>query len=427
MIIFNEGNPGSGKSYDALVTHIFAALKKGRKVYARLNGLRHGLIAEHLKLPLEDVERLLVTVTIEQMRDIYTMVEKDSLVIVDECHDYWPQSFKPLPTEVERFFAEHRHHGLDILLLSQSFKRLHTALRVRVERKTVFQKLTAVGMKNKFLATFFHATGPDKFEKVGKATKAYDPAVFPLYDGVQPGTENTEVYEEGGMTVWRTVLPWFVLAGVLAVFGGFFYLRFFTAKPKEPAAQIAPKAPDVAEAKPVAATAVPAPLPAPPAPAKPEKPKRPDMPPEAAYIWNLTDQAKPRLAGVMDREGGQFDGLVEWRADQQRVLDRLTVEQIRALGVMVDRRAYGLRLTWGLGKERLTIVVTAWPLDEPGRYSQQQIQDIRQGGPILPGMESSPNAAQPAVAAAQNAAASHYIAGVGAPAYTPPQLTKAPQ
>lgn len=425
MIIFNEGMPGAGKSYDALVTHILAALKKGRKVYVRLNGLRHDLIAEHLQMPLEDVQRLLVVVTVEQVRELYTMVEKDSLVIVDECHDYWPQSFKPLPTEVERFFAEHRHHGLDILLLSQSFKRLHTALRVRVERKTVFQKLTAVGMKNKFLATFYHATGPDKFEKVGKATKTYDPVFFPLYDGVQPGTENTEVYEEGGITVWRTVLPWFVLAAVLAIVGGIGYAHFFAAKPKDSQ----PVAKTVESAAPLQPLATPAPVAPPPAapPTKVEKPKRPDMPPEAAYIWNLTDQAKPRLAGIMDREGGVFDGIVEWRADQQRVLDRLTVEQIRALGVMVERRGYGLRLTWGLGKDRLTIVVTSWPVDEPSRYSQQQIQDIRQGGPVLPGMDAPATAAQPAVAAAQNASASHYLAGVGSQAYVPPQLTKAPQ
>lgn len=426
MIIFNEGLPGGGKSYDALVTHILPALRKGRKVFARLNGLRHDGIAEYLQLPVDEVHRLLVHVPVESVPFLHEMVEKDALVVVDECHDFWPQAFKPLPTHVERFFAEHRHEGLDIVLLSQSFKRLHTALRVRVERKTVFQKLTAVGMKGKFLATFFHATGPDKFEKVGKATKSYQPEFFPLYDGVRPGTENTEVYEEGGMTVWRTVLPWFVLAAVLATLGGFFYIKFFTSKPKEPASQTAPKpatpslpAPAATAATAMRAVALP--------PVKIEKPKRPDMPAEAAYIWNLTDQAKPRLAGVMDRDGGQFSGLVEWRADQQRVLDRLTVEQIRALGVMVERRAYGLRLTWGQGKDRLTIVVTAWPLDEPNRYSQQQIQDIRQGGPVLPGAQPASAPVQTAQVGAQGAAGSHYVTGVGAQAYVPPQLTRAPQ
>lgn len=426
MIIFSEGNPGSGKSFDALVTHIFPALRKGRKVYARLNGLRHDLIAEYLQLPADDVQRLLVLVSEQEIPTLYTSVDKDSLVIVDEAHKYWPQAFKPLHTAVEDFFAEHRHAGLDILLISQSFKRLHTALRVRVERKTVFQKLTAVGMKNKFLATFYHSTAPDKFEKVGKATKAYDPAIFPLYDGVKPGTENTEVYEEGGMTVWRTVLPWFIVAAVLLTIGGFAYAHFFVAKPKDAPAQpkaaiSVPKAaqPSIAGATP-AATGVAAP--------KVEKPKRPDMPPEAAYIWTLSDQAKPRLAGVMDRDGGEFSAIVEWRADQQRVVDRLTVDQIRALGVTVDRRAYGLRLTWGVGKDRQTIVVTAWPLDEQYRYSQQQIQDIREGGPVVStalGAQAAPQGS--AVQSGGQGKSAHYAPWVGAQAYTPPELTRAPK
>ena len=420
MITFNEGLPGGGKSYDAIVTHILQAVRKGRKVFARLNGLRHDRIADFLQLPLADVERLLVHVPSEQVERLHELVEKDSLVVVDECHEFWPQSFKPLPTHVERFFAEHRHAGLDIVLLSQSFKRLHTALRVRVERKTVFQKLTALGMENKFLATFFHATGPDKFEKVGKATKQYDPAIFPLYDGVKPGTENTEVYKAGGMTVWRTVLPWFVVAVLCLCVGGYFYGRFFASKPKEAQATTAKPAPSLLPTP--TTTAVPV---APSAqPVRPEKPKRPEMPPEAAYIWTLTDQAKPRLAGVMDREGGLFDGIVEWRADQQRVLDRLTVEQIRALGVMVERRGYGLRLTWGLGKDRQTIVVTAWPVDEPSRLSQQQLQDIRDGGPPMP-QGASPSLAQ-GPGGGQGGAA-RYAPGVGSQAYTPPELTRAPK
>lgn len=141
-----------------------------------------------------------------------------------------------------------------------------------------------------------------------------------------------------------------------------------------------------------------------------------------------TDEAKPRLAGVMDREGGDFSAIVEWRADQQRVVDRLTVEQIRALGVTVDRRAYGLRLTWGMGKDRLTIVVTAWPLDDQYRYSQQQVQDIRDGGPPVATSMGSQAAFQASCAqgGAQGTSA-HYAPGVGSRGYTPPELARAPK
>lgn len=417
MLVFNEGVPRSGKSYDAVRTHILPALRKGRRVLARLNGLKHDLIAEHLQMRLEDVQALLIHVPAEDVPRLHEMVEPGCLVIIDECHDFYVASVKALPTHVEKFFAEHGHYGMDIVLMSQFWKRLHVAVRARVERKTIFQKLTAVGMKGKYLATYYHTIAPDKFEKVGKKTESYDPAIFPLYDGYVPGVENTEVYEEGGVTVWRSVLPLFIVAALLLAGGGWAYAHFFlskagTAKPAG-ATPAAPPKPAMG----VGATGVALPVKPPTSPAVPLKPKRPEMPPEAAYIWDLSDKAKPRLVAMMDMDGGDFRAVVEWRADQSRVLERLTAEQIKALGVMVDRRGYGLRLSWGLGKDQQVLVVTAWPVDEPNRYSQQQIKDIRDAGPELPG------AAQGGVSTADTPApggARAWTAGVGAQVYQPP-------
>jgi hypothetical protein len=57
---------------------------------------------------------------------------------------------------------------------------------------------------------------------------------------------------------------------------------------------------------------------------------------------------------------GRFAGAVEWRASgQQRVLDSLTIDQIRALGVTVFHQPYGLRLSWGKGKKEQVVIVTA--------------------------------------------------------------------
>lgn len=410
MLVFNEGVPRSGKSYDAVKNHILPALKKGRKVLARLNGLKHELIAKYLGMRLEDVEALLIHVPNEDVPRLHEMIEPGCLVVIDECHDFYVASVKALPTHVEKFFAEHGHYGMDIVLMSQFWKRLHVAVRARVERKTVFQKLTAVGMKGKYLATFYHTVSPDKFEKVGKKTEAYDPAIFPLYDGYVPGVENTEVYEEGGVTVWRSVIPLFIVAGLLLAGGGWAFMHFFGSKAGVSKAQAVapPKAvigvPSTGVALPVKPTTPPV----------PPKPKRPDMPPEAAYIWSLSDQAKPRLVAMMDTDGGDFRAVVEWRADQSRVLERLTTEQIKALGVMVDRRGYGLRLSWGLGKDQQVMVVTAWPVDEPNRYSQQQISEIRDGGPQLSG------AVQGSAPAGDAPGQKGWVSGVGTQAYQPP-------
>jgi zona occludens toxin len=417
MLVFNEGVPRSGKSYDAVRSHILQALKKGRKVFARLNGLKHEAIAQYLQMRLADVQALLIHVPSEDVPRLHEMVEPGCLVVIDECHDFYVASAKALPTHVEKFFAEHGHYGMDIVLMSQFWKRLHVAVRARVERKTTFQKLTAVGMKGKYLATYYHTVAPDKFEKVGQKTESYDPAIFPLYDGYVPGVENTEVYEEGGVTVWRSVLPLFVVAAVLLVAGGWAYAHFFstkagTGKP----ATVTPVAPPKPAAG-VAATGVPLAPKAPSTPVAPAKPKRPDMPAEASYIWDLSDKAKPRLVAMMGVDGGDFRAVVEWRADQSRVLERMTSEQIKAMGVMVQQRGYGLRLSWGEGKNEQVLIVTAWPVDEPNRYSQQQITNIRDAGPQVPGAGREPDVAASDVPGQTEKG---WASGVGAPAYQPP-------
>lgn len=45
MLIFHEGLPRSGKSYEAMVRHIIPALQKGRHVWAYIEGLNHARIA----------------------------------------------------------------------------------------------------------------------------------------------------------------------------------------------------------------------------------------------------------------------------------------------------------------------------------------------------------------------------------------------
>lgn len=382
MIIFSEGKPRSGKSYDAVLTHILPAVKKGRRVFARLDGLDHEAIAAYLEIPVEHVRALLVHVPIEDVPRIQEIAEPNSLVVIDECHKYYVQSMRPLSPRIEDWFAEHGHYGMDILLLSQAYKRVHTAVRCRIERKNHFQKLTAVGMPDRYLVKYYHSTDTDKYEEVGKDRKKYDPAIFPLYHGFTPETENTEVYTEGGITVWKTVLPYFILSAVLLLVGGFGYAHFFSssggaAKSKRSASEVR-----ASTAAAVAPSAMPSPVQVP-KQVVPAKPKRPDMPPEAAYVWGLQDQGRARLAGLVVMPDGQFSGIVEWRADKSRVLDALTVAQLRALGVTVDRALYGLRLTWGKGKDLQTIVVTSWPLDEPQRYSRQDVQNIRDASPVI--------------------------------------------
>lgn len=239
MLVFNEGVPRAGKSYDAVKNHILPTLKKRRRVFARLNGLDHKKIASYLGMPLSEVQDLLVLVDTKEVKTLFTCVQddtgkwcipdefKDALVVIDEVHEFYVNERLPLPGPIENFWALLGQNGGDAVIMTQWINRVHQAIRARIERKNVFQKLTAVGFKNKYRVTYFHTTSPGKYEQVGGKTEKYDPAIYPLYHGYAPGSENTEVYEEGATNVWRAMLPRAIMFGIAGLIGAYFFLSFF--------------------------------------------------------------------------------------------------------------------------------------------------------------------------------------------------------
>jgi zona occludens toxin len=81
MIIFHEGLPGSGKSYEAAINQIIPALKNGRPVYAYIEGLNHQKFSEVTGLPLERVTSLLHQVTKEEVATIYAIDGIDNSLV----------------------------------------------------------------------------------------------------------------------------------------------------------------------------------------------------------------------------------------------------------------------------------------------------------------------------------------------------------
>ncbi|WP_244126608.1 zonular occludens toxin domain-containing protein, partial [Xylella fastidiosa] len=71
MLVFNEGVPRSGKSYDAVKHHILPALREGRRVYARLNGLRYELIAQYLEMSEARIRELLFVVNTDDVLNTF--------------------------------------------------------------------------------------------------------------------------------------------------------------------------------------------------------------------------------------------------------------------------------------------------------------------------------------------------------------------
>lgn len=377
MLIFNEGLPRSGKSYDAVRVHILPALKAGRRVFARLNGLNHEKIAAHLQMDAGRVRELLTVVPTAEVKALFLARRlseddvqgdwsiapelKDALFVVDECHEFYVADRAPINPAIENFFALCGQNGMDGVLLSQWYKRLHSSLRARIERKNIFQKLTAVGLQKKYTVRRYHALGPDRFELVTTDTESYDPAIFPLYKGYADGASNVSVYSAGGQTVWRKLGKYSLIVVPLLLLAFWKFSGFFSGD--SGLTKEAPK-PHLVPVRALSASAaassfrgqvVPA-VKAAVAPGIQQSVDTAGMSAGVAYVFDLGNESRPRLVGsVVD--GQRSIGIVEWVKGGADVMDRLTFAQIRALGVRVEVHPYGVALVY----KKRSVIVTSWP------------------------------------------------------------------
>lgn len=419
MLVFNEGLPRSGKSYDVVKNHILPALASGRRVFARLNGMeeesKRQVIADYLKMPIERLNELLVHVPPSDVKKVFSAERqadggwaipddlKNSLCVIDECHGFWVASTQPIHPASEEFFALIGQYGGDGVLMTQWYRRLHSSVRGRIERKNVFQKLTAVGMEGKYTVKRYHATSPERFEKVTTDTETYDSTIYPMYRGYAEPDSNTVVYKGGGQTVWRKLAKYALFVVPVVALAVWQLAHFFSSDsglvkhspaPSHVAAPVS--APSASEAYRATAGS---------RPVEPSKPVHAKMTDSQAYVFDLSSKGRPRLAGLVTIEGLPAVGMIEWR-EGDVVADRLDLAQIRDLGVTVEVHRYGVRLVVGKDSQ----VVTSWPIDAPA-------------APQAP-PQSSEGQGRAVVSSAADATAWHdrQVAND----YTPPELVKGP-
>lgn len=186
-IIAHVGVPGSGKTYRC-IEKLLDNLKKGRKIYVNVDGLeRSSTCREAIKTCINisdsQLDELLIFLDTKQTRSFWEYAEQGSMVVIDEVQRYF--SNRDWNTKENKSFAEwcsvHRHHGFDVLLITQSIERIDSAVRNMIEWTYDYRKINFFGsaVKNKYIEYAY--CGAKEGKPLGKNIRSYDPAIFACY------------------------------------------------------------------------------------------------------------------------------------------------------------------------------------------------------------------------------------------------------
>lgn len=339
MILFHEGLPRSGKSYAAVVDHIIPALAKGRRVIAYIEGLNHEAIAPLAEITVEKCKELLIPITREDVYLIWSRDYKNSLVVIDESQNFWPDDRKPLNDEITKFITEHGHHGADILLMGQVMADVHKLWRGRVARNYYFQKRDALGKPNEYKVSIQSAVRGGrgiKFEETSNEVKEYDPKYFGTYASHELEVDNKETLADSRAVVWNhpVIKKWLPRFGVVAVIAVLYLTYLFqgglakqTVSDKPQASAVSPSVSQVPQQQQQMQ--------------QPQQQVRTEKPADVIepddYVKALNGKAKPRLVSVLKyREA--YDGAVQWVESKGEVVETLTFANLAGLGwtVFVD-------------------------------------------------------------------------------------------
>lgn len=386
-IVFHEGLPGAGKSYEACVYHILPSLKNARPVLTNIEGINHEKFSELTKIPIAWVKKYLKCVydqdVDKQKQLILEETEKDSLIVIDEIQNLFPSDRQKLSAEWMRYISEHRHEGLDIVLMGQDRRDCHAMWRRRIQRVITFNKLDGLGMENSYAWQCFNATRPEKFQRASGGRRTYKDKYFGLYESVTQGTENTDVYSDDRSNLLKTnaVKFWIPLFLIVVAWAFYSLTTFFTsdAQADEEGVTASSEQPrdiplqtvvfdldnqPIAELKidsSIGQTSIET--------GGYQYPQQQESEQEKHAIDIFDEYASEyrlRMSAFVEFNGGLF-AYIDVLDDTLHLQDRFTLDQLESLGWSIEHQPYGLIIS----KEDIEHIVRQWPRDDFGRVNQQ--------------------------------------------------------
>lgn len=343
MIIFHEGLPRSGKSYEALITHIIPSIAKGRKVFARINGLNYEKIAELTDKTVEEVNELLVHIPEDRIHDIHDLVENDSMVIIDELQNFFPTGRAKLSEGITKFVTEHGHRGLDIVTMGQSIADCHNLWRRRTQRKIQFLKLDMVGADNRYKWTAFqgalNAKGDVGFTKIKSGTKKYDTKYFGAYASHESGTDNTDNYADDRLNIFKTSTFKYILPIFLLVVAGSIY--FLSTIFSGEVSIVDTKRPDSLGYKEIPADTVSYQA----TNSRQQEPVKTKATSHGFdFLFSLNDTYQSQITYLDQRNSVVLDMIIVWHDRTGKVIDRLNFTDFVNMGYKIIYLGYGVQV-----------------------------------------------------------------------------------
>lgn len=187
MIIGFTGTPGSGKTYEA-VKKILDNLAIGKVIYTNIDGMFDAECQEMIKcyIGLSDLAltRQLRQLEPEQIVNFWMHIEPKCIVVLDEIHKWFSNRewTEQKNKEFGYWASTHRHHGYEVVLITQNIERVDAAVRSLLEWNYVYRKVNFLGSAVKRQYLCYAYNGDDTNGKpLATSRRSYNPAIFRCY------------------------------------------------------------------------------------------------------------------------------------------------------------------------------------------------------------------------------------------------------
>lgn len=218
-IYMYEGLVGSGKTFEIVTGVIIPNLKDTKsdtRIFTNVPLNEHEIESEFFQPGY-----LLNRVFKIDPESFFKLIEdpenyKNSLIIIDECHEFF-WSHKALTDDVIlKFFAMHRHYACHIILATQNRSKVAKKIVDEVQFFHVCENYKALGFGNRYRYKEF-------FAKVKKPTyqalKRYKKQNFKFYSSFDPTVSkdigNYNLPRKSGFNIWKYV--GLLVLGIIAV------------------------------------------------------------------------------------------------------------------------------------------------------------------------------------------------------------------